>query len=87
MTTSHDLSTILMAWGVLFLCVWLTKHYTRLELSNILTSGKVSINMLLPTLLIVLASLLWLLLACFVSGVNRVFCRVFRFLLPLNTLL
>lgn len=28
MTTSHDLSTILMAWGVLFLCVWLTKHYT-----------------------------------------------------------
>jgi hypothetical protein len=27
MTTSHDLSTILMAWGVLFLCVWLKTLY------------------------------------------------------------
>lgn len=50
MTTSHDLSTILMAWGVLFLCVWLTKHYTRLELSNILTSGKVSIQYVVANL-------------------------------------
>ena len=46
MTSHHDLSTILMAWGVLALCVWLTKHYTRLEYSNVLTSGNINIQYL-----------------------------------------
>lgn len=66
MTTSHDLSTILMAWGVLFLCVWLTKHYTRLELSNILTSGKVSIQYVVANLAY-RAGFIALVVACLVS--------------------
>ena len=32
-----------MAWGILLLCLWITKHYSELEYSNILTSNKVSI--------------------------------------------
>ncbi|MFV9414999.1 hypothetical protein ABQ473_27430 [Klebsiella oxytoca] len=40
MITTYNLSEILMMWAVFGLCVWLTKHYTRLELSNLLSSGE-----------------------------------------------
>ncbi|EBQ8239912.1 hypothetical protein B5591_22620 [Salmonella enterica] len=44
MITTYNLSEIFIMWAVFGLCVWLTKHYTRLELSNILTSGQGTVS-------------------------------------------